>query len=207
MLKNNPYTLLEKEHVDKSKLSKGAREALSLFDQTLADLTEYPDNDTLKNAAEDLGEKVSELVEEAIREFKEKSRDIEAEETTKKERKARAEQIVKKAGVVLDELELCRQRLRQDREQKLKSGEIAPPKKKTITTRLRAELLKMAGMIPKKLKEDASILERTRKALMRFLSELKEIWGLDRIKPIEEELSEKFEKMASGVEKNHKPNS
>ena len=50
-------------------------------------------------------------------------------------------------------------------------------------------------LIPKNLKDDADVLTKTRKAIMKFLNELKGIWGLDRIKPIEDDLNKRFEKL------------
>jgi hypothetical protein len=75
------------------------------------------------------------------------------------------------------------------------NGEIAPPKKRTLTTKLRTELTRITGMIPKDLKHDADVIERTEKALLKFLAELKDIWGLNKIKPLEDELKKKFRKL------------
>lgn len=195
MLKNNPYELLKKEKISKNLLDERARKALSIFDDTLDDLKEYPDDKKIKKEAEAIGKEIVELVKEDIARIKEELHD-EVEESAKKEtRKVQSKKVVEKAEKVLNDLEICRQKLREDRKQKVESGEIKPPKKRTITTRLRQELLKTAGMIPKNLKGDTDVIQRTQKALLNFLTELKSIWGLNKIKPIQDELKAKFKRL------------
>ncbi|OFY85124.1 MAG: hypothetical protein A3F72_20055 [Bacteroidetes bacterium RIFCSPLOWO2_12_FULL_35_15] len=199
-LKNNPYDLLEKEKISKKLLSDRVLKGLSIFDETLADMEQFPTDKKLKKEAEEIGKETIELVKEDIERIKEETHD-EIEENSKKEiRKVQSKKVVEKAEKVLDDLSLCRQKLKEDRQRKIESGEIQPPKKKTLVTKLRQELVKTATLIPQKLKEDSDVIQRTQKAVLNFLNELKSIWGLNKIKPIQDEIKEKFKKLEEKAE-------
>jgi len=200
ILKNNPYDLLEKEKISKKLLSDRVLKGLSIFDETLADLEQFPSDKKLKKEAEEIGKETIELVKEDIERIKEETHD-EIEENSKKEtRKVQSKKVVEKAEKVLDDLSLCRQKLKEDRQRKIDSGEIQPPKKKTLVTKLRQELVKTATLIPKNLKEDSDVIQRTQKAVLNFLNELKGIWGLNKIKPIQDEIKDKFKKLEEKAE-------
>lgn len=199
-LKNNPYDLLEKEKISKKLLSDRALKGLSLFDETFTELEQFPNEKKLKKEAEEIGKEVSELLKEDIERIREETHD-EIEENSKKEtRKVQSKKVVEKAEKVLDDLSVCRQKLKEDRQRKIESGEIQPPKKKTLVTKLRQELVKTATLIPKNLKEDSDVIQRTQKAVLNFLNELKGIWGLNKIKPIQDEIKEKFKKLEEKAE-------
>lgn len=194
-LKNNPYDLLEKEKISKKLLSDRVLKGLSIFDETLADMEQFPTDKKLKKEAEEIGKETIELVKEDIERIKEETHD-EIEENSKKEtRKVQSKKVVEKVEKVLDDLAMCRLKLKEDRKKKIESGEIQPPKKKTLVTKLRQELVKTATLIPKNLKEDSTVIQRTQKAVLNFLNELKSIWGLNKIKPIQDEIKEKFKKL------------
>lgn len=200
ILKNNPYDLLEKEKISKKLLSDRVLKGLSIFDETLADLEQFPSDKKLKKEAEEIGKETIELVKEDIERIKEETHD-EIEENSKKEtRKVQSKKVVEKAEKVLDDLSLCRQKLKEDRQRKIDSGEIQPPKKKTLVTKLRQELVRTATLIPKNLKEDSDVIQRTQKAVLNFLNELKGIWGLNKIKPIQDEIKDKFKKLEEKAE-------
>ena len=114
-------------------------------------------------------------------------------EPTEKEKKSKA--VVAKAEKALDELALCRLKIREDRQKKIESGEIKKPKKKRLTTKLKDALKKVVNMMPEKVKQDKKKVEKTELALDNFLSELKSIWGLNKICAIREELEEKFDEI------------
>ena len=177
-LKDNPHALLKKEGISEKMLSADVLHFLQLFDKAEAMAKKHP-------AAEGL---------HIIRINAELKNEV--EETEKKViKKAQSKKIVEKSSAVLDDLSLCREKLKEERKRKLASGEIPPRKKKTLVTKLRGELLKTVSLIPKNLKEDASVLERTQRVILKFLHDLKSIWGLNKIKPIEEEVKEKFKKL------------
>ncbi len=200
-LKNNPYDLLEKEKISKKLLSDRVLKGLSIFDETLADMEQFPSDKKLKKEAEEIGKETIELVKEDIERIKEETHD-EIEENSKKEtRKVQSKKVVEKAEKVLDDLAMCRLKLKEDRKRKIETGEIQPPKKKTLVTKLRQELVKTATLIPKNLKEDNTVIQRTQKAVLNFLNELKSIWGLNKIKPIQDEIKEKFKKLELLAEK------
>lgn len=195
MIKNNPYELLEKEGIAKKLLREAGQRSLQLFDKAQKIHEEFPGNKEIASQAEKMGELALDRVKKEIELIKAGLKE-EKEESSKKElKKAQSKKIIEKAEKVMDDLQLCRQRLREDRKKKIESGEIKPPKKKTLVTKLRQELLKTATLIPEKLKDDSDVIERTRKAVLTFLTELKSIWGLNRIKPLQDEIKEKFKKL------------
>ena len=195
MIKNNPYELLEDEHISQKLLSENALASLKLFDKAKMLFEKHPKSKEMKENAEKAGKITVGVIEKEITRVKSELKN-EAEENNKKEiKKGQSKKIVEKAEVILDELEICRKKLKEDRERKIESGEIQRPKKKTLITKLRGELLRTATLIPKSLKEDKSVIQRTQKAVLTFLTELKSIWGLNKIKPIEDDLKEKFQKL------------
>ena len=194
-IKNNPNDLLEKEGISKSILSEKAIKSLELFNRAN---TLYEKRPTLKEAqeqAEKAGKIASEIIKKEIDRIKSEVKN-EAEEKEKKEvKKVQSKRIIEKSEKILDDLSFCREKLKEDRKRKIESGEIQPPQKKTLVTKLRQELVRTATLIPKNLKEDASVIQRTQKAVLNFLNELKGIWGLNKIKTIQDEIKDKFKKL------------
>lgn len=200
-LKNNPHDLLAKEKVDVSSLSERAKEGIQLFDETFEDFKNLPSDKHLLQMAEEIGKEVCEVVKEEVEELRAQARESMQVEEKKQIHQAKSKDTVQKAEKTLDTLSICREKLREDRKRKMASGEIQAPKKKTLTTKLRTDLLHFAVLIPKKLRDDPDVIERTQKAILRFLSELKSIWGLDKIKPITDEIREKFRKLEEAAVK------
>lgn len=194
-LKNNPYDLLDKEKISKKLLSERVLKGLSIFDETLTDIEPYPDDKKLIKEAEEIGKEIIELVKEDIVRIREETREEIEDAAQKETKKVQSKKVMEKAEKVLDDLVLCRKKIREDRQRKIESGEIKPPKKKTLVGKLRQELLKTATLIPKNLKDDSDVIQRTQKAVLNFLNELKSIWGLNKIKPIQDEIKEKFKKL------------
>lgn len=195
MIKNNPYELLEKEGISKNLLSETGLKSLQLFDKAKKIYEEFPKSKEVASQTEKMGELSIDRLKKEIEIIKASMID-EKEEATKKDlKKSQSKKMIEKAEKVLDDLQLCRQRLREDRKRKIESGEIKPPKKKTLVAKLRQELIKTATLIPQKLKDDSDVIQRTQKAVLNFLNELKSIWGLNKIKPIQDEIKEKFKKL------------
>ncbi len=201
MIKNNPYEFLKKSGIDEKLLGAESKEGLTLFRETMTDFEAYPDNQELKGQVEMIGKSVIELLEKDIKRIKSQAVESEEETETRKVKKHQSRKTIEKTNRTFDDLELCRQRLRDDRRRKVESGEIQKPKKKTLTTKLRLDLVKIVTLIPMKLKEDVDVLTKTRKAILKFLNELKAIWGLDRIKPIEDDLIKRFAKLETEADR------
>lgn len=195
MIKNNPYDFLARAGVDQKMLGAEAKEALQLFKETMTDFEAYPDNEDLKKQVESVGKSVIELIEKDVQRIAGEAEQTEVQSEKHKVKKHQSKKTIEKTERTFDDLDLCRERLRDDRRKKVESGEIAKPKKKTLTTKLRLDLVKIVMLIPKNLKDDADVLTKTRRAILKFLTELKGIWGLDRIKPIEDDLNKRFEKL------------
>lgn len=193
MIKNDPYVLLKESGVARKLLSDKAKEALSIYDETIEGLKEFPNDKSLKDMAEQIGKAALEVLEQDIEQIK---KDIKDDETTKEKKrvqKAQSKKIVEKADKTMDYLAECRTKLREDRKRKIASGEIKAPVKKKLTTKLKEAMKKIIGMMPKAVQKDEQKITRTEHAVQIFLSELKCIWGMNKIKPIEDELKEKFD--------------
>ena len=194
-VKNNPYEMLQDERISHKLLDEKSLRTLELYDQAYALLNKHPKSKELKESVEKAGKITMDVLKEDILRIKGELKS-EVEEAEKAEtRKAQSKKILEKSKVVLDDLSDCREKLKEDRRNKMESGEIKPRKKKTLVSRLRQELVKTATLIPKNLKEDLSVIQRTQKAVLKFLNELKSIWGMNKIKPIQDELKEKFKKL------------
>ena len=194
-IKNNPHELLEREDIAKNMLSEKALISLSLFDKAKVLYEKRPTSKEFKENVEKAGKITSEVIKPEISRIRNELKN-EIEETEKKEiKKVQSKKLVEKSEKVLDDLAICRLKLKEDRKRKIENGEIKPPKKKTLVTKLRQELIRTATLIPKNLKEDNSVIQRTEKAVLNFLNDLKNIWGLNKIKTIQDEIKEKFRKL------------
>jgi hypothetical protein len=194
-IKNNPYELLQKEHISQKLLSEVSVRSLAAYDIAFTMLNSFSNSDEIRDRVEKAGAMSIEIIKEDIARIKKEVKN-DAEENEKKEvKKTQSKKIIEKAAVVLDDLAGCREKLKEERKKKMETGEIKPRIKKTLVTRLRMELIKTVTLIPKNLKEDLSVIKRTQKAVLNFLNELKSIWGMNKIKPIEKELKDKFKKL------------
>jgi hypothetical protein len=192
---NNPRMLLSNAGISEKMLSDSAKHFLELFDKANALGIKHPASKDFRKNAERAGAIVMEVLEKELTALQTGLKNEVEENEKKVVKKAQSKKILDKSAVVLDDLANCREKLKEERKRKFESGEIKPRAKKTLVTKLRIELLKTVTLIPKNLKEDATVLERTQKVILTFLNELKSIWGLNKIKPIQDELEEKFKKL------------
>lgn len=200
-IKDNPNDLLDKEEISKTMLSEKAIKSLELFNKANMLYEKRPTSTEFQEQANKAGKIASEVIKKEIVRIKSEVKN-EAEEKEKKEvKKAQSKKIVEKSEQIFDNLDLCRKALKEDRQRKIDSGEIQPPKKKTLVTKLRSELVRTATLIPKNLKENTDVIQKTQKAVLNFLNELKGIWGLNKIKPIQDEIKDKFKKLEEKAEK------
>jgi hypothetical protein len=199
-IKNDPYAFLEREGVAKSLLSDASKEALQIYDESLEGLNEYPKDKGLRNMAEQIGKAALDVLEQDITQLqKTQIKKAEDKETTKK-KELQSREILEKSVKAIDYLSECRLKLRQERQRKIESGEIKPPVKKQLTTKLKELFQKIPGLMPTKVKEDKDKIEQTEKAVKKFLCELKKIWGLNRIQQMQQEIEDKFEKLKDKAE-------
>ncbi len=195
MIKNDPYKILKQSAVAKNLLSDKTKEALEIYDETIEGLTEFPKDKSLKEMAEKIGKAAIEVLSEDIDQIKSDLKDEVSETEKKRIQKAQSKKVVEKADKTMDYLTECRTKLREERKRKQESGEIKAPVKKKLTTKLKDNMKKIIVMMPKSVKEDEKKITRTEHAVQIFLSDLKCIWGMNKIKPIEQELKEKFEQL------------
>lgn len=199
-IKDNPNDLLDKEEISKTMLSEKAIKSLELFNKANMLYEKRPTSKEFQEQAERAAKITSDVIRKEIARIKSEVKNEEEEKEKKEIKKVQSKKIVEKSEKVLDDLAFCRQKLKEDRQRKIENGEIKPPKKKTLVTKLRQELVRTATLIPKNLKEDTDVIQRTQKAVLNFLNELKGIWGLNKIKPIQDEIKEKFKKLEEKAE-------
>ncbi|HEY9084057.1 MAG TPA: hypothetical protein VIN73_12035 [Vicingaceae bacterium] len=199
MIKNDPYALLKESAIAKNLLSDKAKEALSIYDETLEGLKEFPDDKSLKEMAEQIGKAALEVLEDDIAKISAELKDEVKETEKKRVRKAQSKKIAEKADKTMDFLAECRIKLKEERKRKIAAGEIKAPVKRKLTTKLKETMKKIIGMMPKTVQQDEQKIVRTEHAVQIFLSELKCIWGMNKIKPIEDELKEKFDALKEKV--------
>jgi len=200
MIKNDPYQLLKKSGISKSLLADKSKEALSIYDEAIEGLKDFPKDKGLKDMAEQIGKAAIEVMEDDIKNINEiLADDVEVKEK-KKVKKAQSKKITEKASKSHDFLAECRRKMKEERKRKIASGEIKAPVKKKITTKVKEAMSKIIGMMPKAVKNDEKKIIRTENAIQIFLSDLKCIWGMNKIKPIEDELKEKFDKLKENTQ-------
>lgn len=203
MIKNDPYKVLKEAGIAKSALTERGVKALEFFDRAKKLHEQNPKAENIQEQAERVGEKAIAEIKKEIDRLKSQVKNEEEEKEKQVVKKTQSKQLVEKTKKIVTDLDECREKLKEDRKKKMASGEIKPPKKKTVTTRIREELLRIPNMIPKALEKNPDVLQKTQRAILRFLNELKEIWGLNKIKSIQEEIKEKFEKLTEQQIREH----
>ena len=208
-IQKDPYVVLEKEQVAKSLLSDKIKEVLSEYDDALKDLLSLAEDKSLKSsqlkgfkdAVEQMGGIAIEMIEEEFLSKREAHKRREEDAEKKQQRNIQSKEILEKSERSIDYLLECRMKLKEERKHKIESGEIKPPVKKKLTTKIRELLSRVAGMMPHPLKDDSEKIEATEKAVKRFLMELKKIWGINKIKQVQEGIEEKFDKLREAAER------
>jgi len=130
--------------------------------------------------------------------------EIEQRERKDKEQKLKIEKAQKAKEFVkvsFKEMKECKAVLDQYRKQEKEKAGTSHVVRRKLTTRLRSNLKSIANMIPKAKKEDADVLKKTERAINNFVSELKSIWGMNTIKPVRDELKDKFKELKERAEK------
>ena len=115
--------------------------------------------------------------------------------------KDRFERIGRELDALRLELERCR--AEDEQEKKKKSSQKKPRPKPTRLTQLKTRLLSLANLIPKKLKENIGVQEKTEKILLSAHRELVGTWEMDKVKAKsgEKAIKEKFDEMEEKVNK------
>lgn len=200
-IKNDPYALLKKEGVAKNLLSDIAKDALVEYDGLIEELKDFPTDKNLLDTAEKIGKVTIEVLQEEIEGMRLQQEQKEEDTNKKKQRELQSKAILEKSEKSIDYLSECKAKLREERKHKLETGEIKTPVKKKLTTKLKEILQRIPGLMPPGLKSDKQKIEATEKALRKFLFELKKIWGMNKIKMIEDGIGDKIDKLKQAAEK------
>ena len=134
------------------------------------------------------------LIEEVAHSQKSEEERKEEKEKEKEQRKEKSLRVVKQVKEEVEpELDKCREALRLYR-QKKKAG-ATPKPKKTRITKLKERLLAISSLIPKEMRDDEEILNKTEAILLDTLHSLTDLWGMNRIHPAEKAITEKFDQL------------
>jgi len=201
MIANNPHAHLKKLGIAPSLLSAAGTRALFLFDKANKFHEDHPDNKSMQESAMAVAAHAVAQMNKEAGLIKKTNVDQVADTEKKEMLKIQSKKIAEKSNATIDHLTNCRKMLKEERKRKIAAGEIKAPKKKNLVMKLRSELGRMANLIPEKLKTNPKIVEKTRLAVLKFLTELKNLWGMDKIKPIEDEIKKQFEKLEQSAEK------
>lgn len=198
----NPLLYLEKQGIDKSRLSAQLQEAIAEFEAGLEDLKTAPDymSDSdvvnLKAQAENLGEDVLDWLKEEAAALESDEQQAVKAEKKRANTKARSESAKKKAQQLTDEIAYCKKKVREWNKENRK-----PPKRKSLIEKLTGRLPGLLNLMPDKLKKDEALVRKTGKLFKKFINDLKDLWDLNKILPVEEAVEAKVVKLEKAAKK------
>ncbi len=196
MLKNDVEKYLKKHGIEEKDLNEVATKALEVYRKVRAIYDRNPDNPIMKENVEQSGKDAIKVIEMELKEKGVPQARKKRANTLISKRKKSLKQV-KKSEKALDELELCRIKLKEDRKKKLESGEIKPPKKKSRVTKVKESFTRILKLMPS---EDEKIIEKSEQLLRKCAIELFKLNGLNRIESVVKELEEVGDKK-SGEDK------
>ncbi len=185
MLENDVEKYLKKHGIKEGDLNEMAIRAFTIYKKIKLIHERNPNDLTIKQNVEKNGKDVIDLI---SRELKDKvnspSLRKKAAEAFTKKRKGSLKQL-KKSEKAVGELEQCRIRLREDRKQKVASGEIKAPVKKSRVTKVKESLVRILKLMPS---EDQQVIDQSEQLLRKCATELFRINGLNKVHTVIKEL-------------------
>ena len=106
--------------------------------------------------------------------------------------------VVKKTDDVKSNLDECRKVIREDRKQKLASGEIKKAKKKTRTTKMMELFTKILKLCPS---DDPKVINEAEKEMKSFARKMFKLYGLTRIEAYAKAIEETMNKKQNQIDK------
>jgi len=198
MIENDVEKYLKKHGIKEKDLNEVAKKALQVYQKIKAIYERNPDNPIMKENTERNGKEVIALITEELKD-KTKSPALRKKAATAfSKMRSKSLKQVKKSEKAMDELELCRVKLKEDRKRKVESGEIKAPKKKSRVTKVKESFTRILKLMPS---TDEKVIEKSEQLLRKCATELFKINGLNRVQVVTKELEEISDKK-SGKEDN-----
>jgi hypothetical protein len=185
MLKNDVEKYLKANGIKEGDLNETATRAFTIYKKIKAIHERNPDDQIMKQNAEKNGNDVIELIK---RELSDKTNSPElrkkAAKAITKKRQGSLKQL-KKSEKAVGELEQCRVKLREDRKQKLASGEIKSPVRKSRVTKVKESFTRILKLMPS---EDQKVIDQSEQLLRKCATELFKINEMNKIQVVVKEL-------------------
>ena len=185
MLENDAEKYLKTNGINEGDLNEMATRAFTIYKKIKAIYERNPNDPTMKQNAENNGKDVIALIAKELKD-KVKSPNLrkKAAQAFSQQRNKSLKQL-KKSEKVVGELEQCRIKLKEDRKQKLASGEIKAPVRKSRVTKVKESFTRILKLMPS---EDQKVIDESEQLLRKCATELFKINGLNKIQTIIKEL-------------------
>lgn len=200
MKQENPHNKIKSSGIAKKLFSKETLEMLKLYNEALAQTKGFEDVPAMQEMLQDIAVKANEMVDEEIPKIKEFLKSDADKKTEKKIKKEQSAKIMEEVSNTSDYLAACRAKLKEYNRLKREAEGKTKPIKRKLTTRLKEGMKKIVNMMPKAVKSDKDKIYQTQCIINRTVSELKKVWGMNKIEGIEKSLKEQFEGLKEKVE-------
>ena len=171
MLENDVEKYLKKQGIKGEDLNEAATRAFTIYKKIKEIYERNPNDKNIKQNAEKNGKDVIELI----------KLELSDKVNSKELRKKAAQAFTEKRKGSLKQLI----RLREDRKQKVASGELKPPVKKSRVTKVKESFIRILKLMPS---EDQKVIDQSEQLLRKCATELFKINGMNKIQTIIKEL-------------------
>ena len=198
----DPHEKIKNSKIAKKLFAKETLEMLKLYDDALTQAKGFENVPAMQEMLQDIAIKANEMIDNEIPKIKEGLKSDADKKTEKKIKTAQSAKIMEEIANTADYLAECRAKLKEHNRLKREAEGKTKPIKRRLTTRLKEGMKKIVNMMPKAVKSDTEKIYQTECIIKRTLSELKKVWGMNKIEGIEASLKEQFE----GLKEKAKPN-
>jgi len=196
----SPHDKIKSSEIAKKLFTKETLEMLKLYDEAVDQTKGFEDVPAMQDMLQDIAVKTNEMIDKEIPKIKESLKSDADKKTEKKIKKEQSAKIMEEVSNTSDYLAACRAKLKEHNRIKRESEGKTKPIKRKLTTRLKESVKKIVNMMPKAVKSDKDKIYQTECIIKRMVSELKKVWGMNKIEGIEQSLKEQFEGLRDKTE-------
>jgi len=200
----SPHDKIKSSGIAKKLFTKETLEMLKLYDEAVAQTKGFEDVPAMQDMLQDIAVKANEMIDKEIPKIKDSLKSDADKKTEKKIKTAQSAKIMEEVSNTSDYLASCRAKLKEHNRLKRESEGKTKPIKRKLTTRLKESVKKIVNMMPKAVKTDKDKIYKTECIIKRMVSELKKVWGMNKIEGIEQSLKEQFEGLRDKTESKKK---
>jgi len=200
----SPHDKIKSSGIAKKLFTKETLEMLKLYDEAVAQTKGFEDVPAMQDMLQDIAVKANEMIDKEIPKIKDSLKSDADKKTEKKIKTAQSAKIMEEVSNTSDYLASCRAKLKEHNRLKRESEGKTKPIKRKLTTRLKESVKKIVNMMPKAVKTDKDKIYKTECIIKRMVSELKKVWGMNKIEGIEKSLKEQFEGLRDKTESKKK---